>query len=163
MRSAVPRKASRLPGHPPRVRAAIVASAIASVLIGPQPLAGQVAASRPAAGPAAAPVGDGSSVVSPTSLALPAPVPSILVPPAASADGPVVLQSGEGPTPVLFAIGGGIVGMFVGRWWMQRGCDENCDERGFLGLLVGGLVGTVVGWAVGGGEIPDESPPGRWP
>jgi hypothetical protein len=147
------------------VYAAIFAIAVAGVLIVPWPLAGQVAASRTAAGPGADPVGNGSAsaVVSPTSLALPALLPSILVPPAASADGPVALQTGEGARPVLFAVAGGIAGMFVGRWWMQRGCDENCDERGFLGLLAGGLLGTVVGWMVGGGEMTDPGPPGRWP
>jgi hypothetical protein len=91
-------------------------------------------------------------------------LPADLVPPASS--GPSVshspsIQAGAGPVPVLFAIFGGIAGMFVGRWWMQRGCDENCDERGFIGLLAGGLFGGVIGWMVGGGEMTDPGPPRR--
>jgi hypothetical protein len=95
---------------------------------------------------------------------LAAPVlPPILIPPALDLDAPLPLQDGAPMVPVLFAIFGGIAGMFVGDWWMQRDCEENCEERGFIGLLAGGILGMLVGWIIGGGELPDDSPPGRWP
>jgi hypothetical protein len=133
----------------------------------PAPLPGQTTGSR-AAG--AVPLAEAGTAVKQDQqdqmvvFAAPVPLPPILTP-APVLDNPVAVQRGEGPVPVVFAIFGGIAGMFVGKWWMQSGCDEseeNCDERGFYGLLAGGLVGTVVGWLIGGGEIPEPPPPGRW-
>jgi hypothetical protein len=137
----------------------------ACVLAWPAPLPGQTTGSR-AAG--AVPLAEASTAVKQDQMVVfsaPVLLPPILNP-APVLDDQVAVQHGEGPVPVLFAIFGGIAGMFVGKWWMQSGCDEseeNCDERGFYGLLAGGLVGTVVGWLIGGGEIPEEPPPGRWP
>ncbi|HYR06486.1 MAG TPA: hypothetical protein VEQ60_01880, partial [Longimicrobium sp.] len=111
--------------------AAIFFCAVTGTLAGAGPLAAQTVASHSV--PDGAPVRATDSAATADWIALPAALPPILVPPAAQADGSVVIQGGEGPVPVLFAIFGGIAGMFVGDWWMQRGCEENCEERGFLG------------------------------
>jgi hypothetical protein len=138
---------------------AIFFCTVAGTVAGAGPLVGQTAASHSV--PDAPPVRATDAAASADWIAPPGALPSILVPPVTLADGSVALQGGAGPVPVLSAIVGGIAGMFVGRWWMQRGCDENCDERGFLGLLAGGLLGTVIGWMAGGGEMTDPGPPRR--
>jgi hypothetical protein len=159
MHSAVPR---RLPRLLRKIRGAVTVFALAgaTVVAGRAPLSGQADSSPTAAGMFQASAIPPGNPVAP--LAAPA-LPPLLIPPALNPDAPVTLQDGEPMVPVLFAIFGGIAGMFVGDWWMQRDCKENCEERGFIGLLAGGILGMLVGWMIGGGEIPEESPPSWWP
>lgn len=158
MHSAAPRRLLRLLR---KVQGAVTVFALAGAgaLASRAPLSGQVDGSPTAAAAGTA----GASVFAPGNpvdrYAAPA-LPPILVPPALNPDAPVALQDGAPMVPVLFAIFGGIAGMFLGDWWMQRDCEENCEESGFIGLLAGGILGTLVGWMIGGGEIP-EPPPGR--
>jgi hypothetical protein len=70
------------------------------------------------------------------------------------------VPDGAGPVPVLFAIFGGIAGMFIGKWALSQGCEENCSEQALYGGMFGILLGGALGWLVGGGELPDP-PPGR--
>jgi fluoride ion exporter CrcB/FEX len=73
------------------------------------------------------------------------------------------LQDGPAMVPVLFGIFGGIAGMFVGDWWADRDCVETCGQTNIAALFLGGALGAMLGWLIGGGEIPEEPPPGRWP
>ncbi|HEU4885803.1 MAG TPA: hypothetical protein VFT45_26440 [Longimicrobium sp.] len=141
--------------------ATLLVLAVAGVLTGSARLAAQAAASVPVSDAPPAVV----SAVSPPPRWAPPPaaLPLILTPPTLGADYPVSVQDGPGMVPVLFAIFGGIAGMFVGDWWMQRNCKESCEESGFYGMLAGGMLGGIIGYLIGGGEIPDHSPPGRWP
>jgi hypothetical protein len=141
--------------------ATLLVLAVAGVLAGSARLAAQAAASVPVSD---APPAVGSAVPPPPRwIAPPAPLPPILTPTVAGAAEPSSIQEGAGQVPVLFAIFGAIGGMFAGNWWMRRGCEESCEESGFYGLLAGGMLGGIIGYLIGGGEIPDDSPPGRWP
>lgn len=89
-------------------------------------------------------------------------LPADLVPPATVRGEYAAFDHGSDLVPLISAVVGGIAGMFIGRWGMQIGCDENCNESGFYGLIIGGMAGTLLGWIIGGGEVP-QPPPGRWP
>jgi hypothetical protein len=89
-----------------------------------------------------------------------APLPAILMPPAAPDMTTSTLQRNDG-TPILLGIVGGVAGMFVGRWALSRGCEENCSEQALLGGMAGILVGAAIGYMVGGGELPSQGPPIR--
>lgn len=81
------------------------------------------------------------------------PLPAALTPdaPPRPPSAPAVAESG--PTPYLFGIAGGVAGLFVGKWAMTRGCEENCSQQALLGGLVGILGGAALGYVIGGGEL----------
>ncbi|HEX5870961.1 MAG TPA: hypothetical protein VFY65_11115 [Longimicrobium sp.] len=90
-------------------------------------------------------------------------LPAALTPPPHQAAADVAaLEAQDEGLPLLLGVFGGIAGMFVGKWALSRGCEENCSEEALLGGMAGILVGGIIGYLVGGGEMPDE-PPGRWP
>ena len=66
------------------------------------------------------------------------------------------LGAADGPVPFLFGVFGGIAGMFVANWWVQRNCQERCDEERLYMLFIGGGIGAAVGWLVGGGDLPEH-------
>lgn len=92
------------------------------------------------------------------------PLPASLVPPAAGSTHPVFIQPENNTVPILFGIFGGIAGLFVADWWADRNCVDTCGQADIPTLFLGGALGAVIGYLLGGGELPDEPPPGRpWP
>jgi hypothetical protein len=135
--------------------------AAAGLLAGPERLAAQTAAWTSVSDTPPA----GVNAVAPPSvwLAPPAALPPMLTPPSAGADGSVSSQEPTKMVPVLFGIFGGIAGMFVGDWWADQECDSDCGAGRIAMLFLAGGVGAMIGWLIGGGDLPSDSPPGRWP
>jgi hypothetical protein len=93
-------------------------------------------------------------------------LPAVLVPSASPDVRPgelVAIQDGAPMVPVLSGIFGGIAGLLVADWWADRNCADSCGQPNIAALFLGGAVGAMIGWLIGGGDIPDEAPPGRWP
>lgn len=111
--------------------------------------------------PAVAPSADSAAAIS-WGTALPA----TLVPPGSphARSGEIsTIQDGPPLVPVLFGIFGGIAGLFVADWWADQNCADSCGQPNIAALFLGGALGAMIGWLIGGGEIPEEPSPGRWP
>jgi hypothetical protein len=76
-----------------------------------------------------------------------------------------VRAAADDDTPFLGAIVGAAVGLAAARWFVARGCKENCSEDLLLTGALGILGGGAIGYVLAGGELPDEPPPPRrrWP
>jgi hypothetical protein len=108
-----------------------------------------------------APLAADSANVVPSPLAA---WPILQPPPSASpATSPVAALEENGPLPYIFGIFGGIAGMFVADWWADRDCGDSCGQTNIPMLFLGGGLGAIIGYLIGGGELPDDAPPGRWP
>ena len=108
----------------------------------------------------AAPAADPSA--SAAVLAVPRPLPPALVPAREVAASEMAFVQEESPmVPVLFGIFGGIAGMFVADWWVDRNCTESCGQADIPMLFLGGALGAVLGYLIGGGELPEQPPGGR--
>jgi hypothetical protein len=161
MHSAAPRKRLRLQ-RIACIQSVIFALAVAGVFAGPAPLAGQTAA--PDSTSDAQPAWASAATPPAPWLAPSVALPPILTPPAVGTDELVAFQEGgNGPLPYLFGIFGGIAGMFVGDWWADRNCGDSCGQTNIPMLFLGGGLGAIIGYLIGGGELPDDSPQGRWP
>ena len=100
------------------------------------------------------------SSASVNALALPRALPPALVPARGVGSAVAFVQEESQMVPVLFGIFGGIAGMFAADWWADRECGD-CGQTNIPMLFLGGALGAMIGYLIGGGEIPDEPPPGR--
>lgn len=86
------------------------------------------------------------------------PLPAALTPEAPPGAALVRVPAENGPTPYLLGLAGGVAGLFVGKWAMTRGCQENCAQQALLGGMIGILGGAALGYVIGGGEMVRPPP-----
>jgi hypothetical protein len=115
---------------------------------------------------ATAPGGDSASVVTSAVLAPISPLPAALLPVATRPPDWGIRESASDATPYLGAVVGAAVGLVAARWFVARGCKENCSGDLLLTSALGILMGGAIGYRLAGGDIGDIDgpPPTRpWP